>query len=298
MAENFGTYQTHQVPPSGAVHRRRYQKGTTYLALITQVLQDSPDRMLTFTEMMQKIKLIVSGDRKGLENNIRVCLSTNSCFIKVPMRTDMPLAKKNYWKVDESRITEKMVRRHFKGILEQSPVLSSTVKIENRPVELCVTDSPTPAAHHAQKKHEMKFSSSFSIESLLRRNCPTHLGPRHAPPSVVCSASVRAEQLPWREERAVGMKRRLSWDCPPVHTHCVPRAADSYCIYTTGGDIDRGFHAYSARPTTRVCVESNIRSMAEYTKSSLSPHFMIGTHIRCAQYPASEYDYDVQHLRL
>ena len=216
------------------------------------------------------------------------------------MRTDMPLAKKNYWKVDESRITEKMVRRHFKGILEQSPVLSSTVKIENRPVELCVTDSPTPAAHHAQKKHEMKFSSSFSIESLLRRNCPSHLGPRHAPPSVVCSASVKAEQLPWREERAVGLKRNLSWDSPPVQAHRVPRTADSYCIYTTGGDIDRGFHAYGAQPTKRLCVEPNIRSMAEYTKSSFAQHFMFGTHThtRYAQYPTSEYDYDVQHLRL
>ena len=208
----------------------------------------------------------------------------------------MPLAKKNYWKVDESRITEKMVRRHFKGILEQSPVWSSPVKIENRPVKLSVTDSPTPAAHHAQKKHE-KFSSSFSIESLLRKNCPSNRGPRHASPSVVCSASVRAEQLPWQEERVVGMKRRLSWDCPPVQTHRVPRADDSYCIYTTGGDIGRDFHAYSARPTKRMCIEPNIRSMAEYTKTSFDPHFMIGTYSRYAQYPASEYDYD-QHLRL
>ena len=91
----------------------------------------------------------------------------------------MPLAKKNYWKVDESRITEKMVRRHFKGILEQSPVGSAPVKIENRPVKLSVTDSPTPAAHHAQTKHE-KFSSSVSIESLLRTNCPSNRGPGHA----------------------------------------------------------------------------------------------------------------------
>lgn len=32
---------------------------------------------------MKKLDIFVSGDRKGLENNIRVCLSSNKCFVKV-----------------------------------------------------------------------------------------------------------------------------------------------------------------------------------------------------------------------
>lgn len=32
---------------------------------------------------MKKLAVFITGDRKGLENNIRVCLSSNKCFVKV-----------------------------------------------------------------------------------------------------------------------------------------------------------------------------------------------------------------------
>lgn len=208
MAENMGMYQVHS---NGDAQRRTYKKGGTYLALIVRVLQDSPRKMLTFNELMYELEALVSGERKGLENNIRVCLSSNKCFVKVPVRADKP-AKNNYWRVDESRITEKMVRRHFKG--------------------------PQPAAPLTHRRN-VKFSSPFSIESLLKREMTTPRGT--FPPLSVSSPPVRPEQQPWRAERAVDTKRWLSWDCPPVETRLVSHAADSYSMYnTTEGDTGHG----------------------------------------------------------
>ncbi|KAJ3609427.1 hypothetical protein NHX12_023948, partial [Muraenolepis orangiensis] len=97
-------------PPAG-----RPRKSNTYLAMIACVLQDAPGKMLTFTQLMEKLEEFVTGDRKRFENNIRVCLSSSKCFVKIPMFPRMAMSK-NYWKLDLSHITAKMMRRHFKEI--------------------------------------------------------------------------------------------------------------------------------------------------------------------------------------
>ncbi|KAK3532368.1 hypothetical protein QTP86_016638 [Hemibagrus guttatus] len=149
------------VPGEGRKYKR-HTKGT-YIGLVAYVIQDSPNKMLTFKQIMKKLGMFITGDRKGLENNIRVCLSSNKCFVKVPIDPEYPNAKRNFWRVDENNITPKMLRRHFSDMAglfpglppawdrkpAPPPVHSSPVKMEDRPI---------------------KFTGPFSIESLLKKD--------------------------------------------------------------------------------------------------------------------------------
>uniref|UniRef100_A0A674EGD5 Zgc:113424 n=1 Tax=Salmo trutta TaxID=8032 RepID=A0A674EGD5_SALTR len=167
-------------------------KSTTYLGLIAYVIQDSPDKMLTFSQLMDKLGAFLSGDRKGIENNIRVCLSSNDCFVKVPVSPYMPHSKKNFWKVDESQITAKMARRHFKGILDLFPDLSTKVRMEAEQISerfaAGFSPKPTLTSPHMQNNNEVKFRGAFSIESILNRDSTSRLCPRPAALAVVSSA--------------------------------------------------------------------------------------------------------------
>ncbi|KAF4100189.1 hypothetical protein G5714_018385 [Onychostoma macrolepis] len=157
--------------------RRKYKRYSkhkmTYLGLIAYVIQNAPEKKLTFYKLMNEVTLYVDGDRKGLENNIRVCLSSNNCFVKVPINPEYPNAKRNFWKVDESKITPKILRRHFSGLRDVFPdfyenMESSSVKNETENRATC------------KRPEAEKFSSPFSIESLLQRESSAPLRNRPA----------------------------------------------------------------------------------------------------------------------
>uniref|UniRef100_H3BYM6 Fork-head domain-containing protein n=1 Tax=Tetraodon nigroviridis TaxID=99883 RepID=H3BYM6_TETNG len=57
----------------------------THLAKIAVALQGAPEKMLTFTQLMDQLAPLPSANRRSFENNIRVCLSTNKCFVKVSL---------------------------------------------------------------------------------------------------------------------------------------------------------------------------------------------------------------------
>ncbi|KAB5530851.1 hypothetical protein PHYPO_G00134090 [Pangasianodon hypophthalmus] len=144
---------------------KRHTKGT-YIGLVAYVIQDSPSKMLTFKQIMKKLGVFVTGDRKGLENNIRVCLSSNKCFAKVPIDPEYPNAKRNFWRVDESSITPKMLRRHFSDIAELFPGLPPAWDRKAAP-------PPVPSPPICPVKMEdrpNKFTGPFSIESLLKKD--------------------------------------------------------------------------------------------------------------------------------
>ncbi|RXN06623.1 forkhead box H1-like protein [Labeo rohita] len=113
--------------------RRKYKRYSkqkmTYLGLIAYVIQNAPQKKLTFYELMNAVTIFVDGDRKGLENNIRVCLSSNNCFVKVPINPECPNAKRNFWKVDDSKITPKILRRHFSGLRNVFPDFYENIEI-------------------------------------------------------------------------------------------------------------------------------------------------------------------------
>ncbi|XP_026112957.1 forkhead box protein H1-like [Carassius auratus] len=147
---------------------KRYISGT-YIGLVAYAIQDSPDKMLTFKQIMKKLEPFVLGNKKCVENNIRVCLSSNRCFVKVPVDPNYPNPKKNFWKVDENGITPKMFRRHFKYLINILPGLS----IQTQQVKECGNKSYAPeplipACKVTENKSESKFTGPFSIESLLK----------------------------------------------------------------------------------------------------------------------------------
>ncbi|MED6236125.1 hypothetical protein ATANTOWER_004764 [Ataeniobius toweri] len=163
--------------PVSCVRRVVFKRDTTYLAKIAVVLRNAPNQMLTFTQLMGSLILLISEDKKRAENNIRICLSTHSCFIKIPVIPDSLNSKKNYWKLDCSQITAKMVRRHFKGLLQLFPELASKLKTENlnrTSEQKSALPFPQPAScRTVQVRCEVKFTGPFSIESLLKRDSPS-----------------------------------------------------------------------------------------------------------------------------
>uniref|UniRef100_A0A667XN72 Fork-head domain-containing protein n=1 Tax=Myripristis murdjan TaxID=586833 RepID=A0A667XN72_9TELE len=184
----------------------RITKCSTYLAMIAVVLQEAPDHMLTFTELMDNLEPFVSGDKKAFENNIRVCLSINKCFVKIPLSSETGVCKRHSWKLDHSQITAKMVRRHFRGILHRFPELACREGTDtwSGAAEPCTALHSPEAA--VQIRCEVKFTGPFSIESLLKRDSPSATASKASPPSGV---PVRADQPPCSAERGTGTKRKL-----------------------------------------------------------------------------------------
>uniref|UniRef100_A0A8C2EJ64 Si:ch211-239d6.2 n=1 Tax=Cyprinus carpio TaxID=7962 RepID=A0A8C2EJ64_CYPCA len=159
--------------------RRKYKRYSkhkmTYLGLIACVIHNAPEKKLTFYELMNAVRIFVDGDRKGLENNIRVCLSSNTCFVKVPINPECPNAKRNFWKVDESKITPKILRRHFGALRDVFPDF-----YENMEVSSVKNETENNRATLKRLEAEKKFTSPFSIESLLQRESSAPLRNRPA----------------------------------------------------------------------------------------------------------------------
>ena len=193
------------------------------------------------------------------------------CMLQIPVVPDSPHSKRNYWKLDPSQITAKMVRRHFKGILQLFPELASKVETENvsRPSEPCsALHSAEPATCTAvQISCEVKFSSPFSIESLLKRDSPAARAPRASPLS---SVRVRVEQQPRSTHRRVGTKRSFSWDSEePL---LLQASAGSSPICPTGGGTHHRLTANAAAQPIRMDVCSD-PSFPVYTRASAAPYF-------------------------
>ncbi|KAF3707528.1 Forkhead box protein H1 Forkhead activin signal transducer 1 [Channa argus] len=243
------------------------RRATTHLARIAVALHNAPGEMLTFTQLMDKLAPLFREDRKSAENNIRVCLSTHKCFVKVPLLPDSPGSKRNYWKLDSSQITAKMVRRHFKGILQLFPELASRLKTENtgRPSQTCsALQAPEAAAcEAAQIRREVKINSLFSIESILKGDSPAAQTCRASPLS---SAPVGAEHEPWPTETQAGTTRSFRWDSEEP-------SAGSSPTCSTGGSAPYRLTVHGAAVPINmmdVCTEP---SFPIYTRASAAPYF-------------------------
>ncbi|XP_061787106.1 forkhead box protein H1 [Nerophis lumbriciformis] len=155
-----------------------FQRSTTNLARIAVILQAAPDKMLTFAQLMDRLAPLLPGDRKSVDNNIRVCLSINNCFVKIPMDPNSVDSRRNFWKLDLGQISSKMVRRHFKNLLDFFPELA--------PGGGNAENVPQPPGKRprdsVQIRCEVKFSSPFSIESLLKRDSPAPARPQRRDP--------------------------------------------------------------------------------------------------------------------
>ncbi|XP_056336250.1 forkhead box protein Q1-like [Danio aesculapii] len=184
---------------SRAPRRLKQCAAGTYTGLIAYAIQESPDKKLTFKQIMTKLEPYVFGEKRSFENNIRVCLSAKKCFVKVPVDPDCPNPKKNFWKVDESCITPKMFQRHFKYIMH----MCSDTDVQVQRIHKCednssVHETLVPVCKVTENKSEVKFTGPFSIESLLKSDY-----------EVKRMRSTQMEEHPhYREARCAATKRK------------------------------------------------------------------------------------------
>ncbi|KAM3928131.1 forkhead box protein H1-like [Leptodactylus fuscus] len=101
-------------PKKSKRNYQRYAKPPyTYLAMIALVIQNSPDKMLKLSQILQSIKKLFpffSGDYVGWKDSIRHNLSSNNCFRKVLKDPKKPKSKGNFWMVDVSQIPEEAMK--------------------------------------------------------------------------------------------------------------------------------------------------------------------------------------------
>ncbi|XP_055075452.2 forkhead box protein Q1 [Misgurnus anguillicaudatus] len=246
---------------SDMVARRKYKRYSkqklTYLGLIAYAIQNAPEKRLTFCELMNAIGALVDGDRKGLENNIRVCLSLNDCFVKVPINPECPNARRNFWKVDGSKITPKMLRRHFSSMRDILPDIHENTES---------TSAKNPTVNNSKGTEAKKFTSSFSIESILRRECSAPTRPTYFTSSY---SNVASADNGWS-------CKRKAWDYPD-QTECASfRRSHSHFTfppYSQGQMNDRCISV--SPPSKRICPASELSynyfdNIRQFTSNSVT----------------------------
>ncbi|KAK5898436.1 hypothetical protein CgunFtcFv8_015853 [Champsocephalus gunnari] len=117
---------------------QRYPKPPySYLAMIAMVIQRSPERKLTLSEILKEISTLFpffKGNYKGWRDSVRHNLSSYDCFVKVLKDPGKPQGKGNFWAVELSRVP---------------------------------SGAPEEAEHGGEDLFRPKLDSSFAIDSLL-----------------------------------------------------------------------------------------------------------------------------------
>lgn len=163
-------------------------------------------------------------------------------YFQVPIVPAVADSKRNYWKLDLSQVTAKMVRRHFKGILHLFPELACKVetdistKVSKKSCSAPLSPEPSVCGD-VQIRCEVKFVGPFSIESILKRDSPS---PRASMASPLCSVPVSAE-------KRVGIKRRFSWDSEQLLF--LQASAGSSSNYPAGGSTHCGLSKPTQEPS-------------------------------------------------
>lgn len=164
---------------------KRYPKPPySYLAMIAMVIQRSPEKKLTLSEILKEISTLFpffKGNYKGWRDSVRHNLSSYDCFVKVLKDPGKPHGKGNYWAVELSRVPLELLRRQNTAVSRQdetifaqdlAPYILQGHKLHPeapaRPV------SPLPPPMHPRNPSppqedpfQPKLDSSFAIDSLL-----------------------------------------------------------------------------------------------------------------------------------
>ncbi|XP_034718535.1 forkhead box protein H1 [Etheostoma cragini] len=163
---------------------QRYPKPPySYLAMIAMVIQRSPEKKLTLSEILKEISTLFpffKGNYKGWRDSVRHNLSSYDCFVKVLKDPGKPQGKGNFWAVELSRVPLELLKRQNTAVSRQdetifaqdlAPYILQGHKPEAEPPPALLSPHPTMRSRNPSPTQEdlfrPKLDSSFAIDSLL-----------------------------------------------------------------------------------------------------------------------------------
>ncbi|XP_037613147.1 forkhead box protein H1 [Sebastes umbrosus] len=167
---------------------QRYPKPPySYLAMIAMVIQRSPEKKLTLSDILKEISTLFpffKGNYKGWRDSVRHNLSSYDCFVKVLKDPGKPQGKGNFWAVELSHVPLELLKRQNTAVSRQdetifaqdlAPYILQGHKPECEPPPppppAPVTPLPAMLSRNPSPPQEdlfrPKLDSSFAIDSLL-----------------------------------------------------------------------------------------------------------------------------------
>ncbi|KAM3593415.1 uncharacterized protein V6R79_012501 [Siganus canaliculatus] len=163
---------------------QRYPKPPySYLAMIAMVIQRSPEKKLTLSEILKEISTLFpffKGNYKGWRDSVRHNLSSYDCFVKVLKDPGKPQGKGNFWAVELSRVPLELLKRQNTAVSRQdetifaqdlAPYILQGHKPESEVPPVPVTSiAPMRTRNPSPPQEDLfrpKLDSSFAIDSLL-----------------------------------------------------------------------------------------------------------------------------------
>uniref|UniRef100_A0A672GAP7 Fork-head domain-containing protein n=1 Tax=Salarias fasciatus TaxID=181472 RepID=A0A672GAP7_SALFA len=210
---------------SGGGKKKNYQRYPkppySYLAMIAMVIQRSPQKRLTLSEILKEISTLFpffEGNYKGWRDSVRHNLSSYDCFVKVLKDPGKPQGKGNFWAVELSRVPLELLKRQNTAVSRRdeaifaqdlAPYIMQGHKLEPQlphdPMAFHPPESSGNPSPMQEDPAQPKLDSSFAIESLLHslqpatasedvdmasRNCRLEAEPAQPSPSLrACYAS-------------------------------------------------------------------------------------------------------------
>ncbi|KAG2458147.1 forkhead box protein H1 isoform X2 [Polypterus senegalus] len=167
----------------GKKNYKRYPKPPySYLAMIAMVIQNSPEKKLTLSQIFKEISTLFpffKGKYKGWRDSVRHNLSCYDCFVKVLKDPNRPQGKGNFWAVDVTRVPPDLLKRQNTAISRQeeaifvedlSPYILHEQSCQEEQQQQQRELPVVPVANNRIDANEMyrpKLDSSFAIDSLL-----------------------------------------------------------------------------------------------------------------------------------